>query len=96
MLPLQLTRIFDYRQPAAEQQRGDTLRVEQELTDQNTIASTEIPEERRKQPDRRTTERREKQQATYLNTRKTQGRRHSAGRRLSDAATEYRPISLKG
>lgn len=96
MLPLQLTRIFDYQRPSAEQPRGDVVRVENELAGQNSGTPMEIQEDRRRQADRRTNERREKQQATYLNTRKTQGRRHSAGRRLSDAVTEYRPISLKG
>lgn len=96
MLPLQLTRIFDYQRPAAEQSRNDVVRLEQVGDEQMTDIQIELQEERRKLADRRATERREKQQATFLNTRKIQGRRRSAGRRQSDAIAEYRPISLKG
>lgn len=96
MLPLQLTRIFDYQRPAAEQPRNETARINHVGGEQTADTQIELQEERRKQADRRATERREKQQATFLNTRKIQGRRRSAGRRQSDTLAEYRPISLKG
>lgn len=96
MLPLQLSRIFDYQRPSAEQTRSDSVRTAQMIAEQATGVLPEAPEDRRKQTDRRTIERREKQQASYLDTRKIQGRRRSAGRRGSDTMTEYRPISLKG
>ncbi len=96
MLPLQLTRIFDYQQPATDMYRSDSSRVNAADGSSQTGAATEIIEERRQQTDRRALERREKQQATFLNTRKMQGRRRSAGRRANDAQNTYRPISLKG
>lgn len=96
MLPLQLTRIFDYQQPATDMYRSDSSRVNVADGSSQTGAATEIIEERRQQTDRRALERREKQQATFLNTRKMQGRRRSAGRRANDAQNTYRPISLKG
>jgi hypothetical protein len=96
MLPVQLTRIFDYQQPATEMYRSDSTRVNATGDQLQATISSNIVEERRQQTDRRALERREKQQATFLNTRKMQGRRRSAGRRLSDAQNTYRPISLKG
>lgn len=96
MLPLQLTRIFDYQRPAAEQSRSEAARIGQVSGEQIADIQIELQEDRRKQADRRATERREKQQATFLNTRKIQGRRRSAGRRQSDIMAKYRPISLKG
>ncbi|MBC3806371.1 hypothetical protein H8K52_03290 [Undibacterium seohonense] len=97
MLPLQLTRIFDYQQPAADPLRNDNVRN----TVGNDKESTSSPtnptiDDRRKLTDRRSLERREKQQATFLNTRKMQGRRRSDGRRVDDNRSQYRPISLQG
>lgn len=96
MLPLQLTRIFDYQQPTTEQFRSDTVRYAATDDKESTRSPNPTIEDRRKLPDRRSLERREKQQATFLNTRKTQGRRHSEGRRMNDSRSQYRPISLKG
>ena len=96
MLPLQTTRIYDYQQPSAETPRQELLRAEQLRPDQISTENHQMLEERRRLTDRRATERREKQQAIFLNTRKIQGRRRSAGRRLSDNLSPYRPISLKG
>lgn len=96
MLPLQLTRIFDYQQPTAEQLRNDTVRVNSAPSDPDSSQQNAIQEDRRKKADRRALDRREKQQATFLNTRKIQGRRRTTGRRASDKQTAYRPISLKG
>ncbi len=97
MRPLQLLRIFDYQQPKVDQEN----KLSQDKSDATVRAddtATTIPIERRKQVDRRTNDRREKQQATFLNTRKPQGRRRSPGRRASDQEREmtYRPISIKG
>ena len=96
MLPLQLTRIFDYQQPSTDQFRGDAVRGQTSPAQQPLATQHPIQEERRKQADRRSLERRERQQATFLNTRKAQGRRRSDGRRISDISNKYRPISLKG
>lgn len=100
MSPLQIFRIFDYQQPnsmqnAARPNRGNT--TVQGASNTQTGAE-EIFIERRKIQDRRANDRREKQQSTFLNTRKKQGRRQTAGRRASDAniKLDYRPISLKG
>ena len=96
MLPIQPTRIFDYQQPTTEQFRNDELRANSTHSDQNQSAQSALQEDRRKKTDRRTLDRREKQQATFLNTRKIQGRRRTTGRRASDIQAVYRPISLKG
>lgn len=96
MLPLQPARLYDYQQPTAESHRQGISRVERATQDQFTSSTSEASEERRQLADRRAIERREKQQAIFLNTRKNQGRRRSAGRRLSDNYSPYRPISLQG
>ncbi|MFZ6801623.1 hypothetical protein [Undibacterium sp. Di24W] len=100
MLPLQLTRIFDYQQPGTDAQHMTPTRTGVNEASNLPTGSTlkRIPEERRKQESRRNTDRRLMQQAIFLNTRKTQGRRHSTGRRASDLNHEmpYRPIYFKG
>ncbi|MFC0348805.1 hypothetical protein [Undibacterium danionis] len=97
MFPLQLSRIFDYQQPDADVYRTERLRVA-DKTMPLAATSGETLEERRTGEDRRNIERRLKQQATFLNTRKTQGRRRSHGRRASDVENhmQYRPIYFKG
>jgi hypothetical protein len=87
MFPLKVFRIFEqaaetphatnqYRRPAAHAQAQDGRSASEELS---------WPEvERREAENRRNADRREKQQAILLNTRKLQGRRKDPGRRLSD------------
>lgn len=97
MLPLQLLRIFDYQQPKVDS--GVLGTPNKKLINlQVPEAPDTLPVERRVQADRRLGERRERQQATFLNTRKTQGRRRSPGRRASDLGHEipYKPISIQG
>lgn len=97
MLPLQLSRIFDYQQPDADVYRADRSRFgDKEMP--LLAATIEVAEERRKGDDRRSLDRRLKQHATFLNTRKTQGRRRSHGRRATDVENhmQYRPIYFKG
>jgi hypothetical protein len=100
MLPLQLSRIFDYQQPSTDAQRTSSVRIGADEKSSLTTGSTprKIPEERRAQESRRSNERRLKQHATFLNTRKTQGRRRSTGRRASDLDDQilYHPIYFKG
>jgi hypothetical protein len=96
MLPLQAARIYDYQQPTTDTSRQDVTRASQTPPDRNANEVSEIAEERRKLTDRRLNDRRERQQAIFLNTRKIQGRRRTAGRRLSDTLNTYTPISLKG
>ena len=103
MLPLRLRRIFDYQQPKADQDLKATAdRAEPSRAppsgSEASDAGKPVLVERRSQVDRRHGDRREKQQATFLNTRKPQGRRHSAGRRESDQGSEmrYKRISIKG
>lgn len=97
MFPLQLSRIFDYQQPETDVYRSEQSRVAHGVRPSLPAVSI-VVEERRKVSERRTDDRRLKQQATFLNTRKTQGRRRSPGRRATDLEnmTQYRPISLKG
>lgn len=97
MLPLQIMRIFDYQQPKVDQ--GNKPTQNQPDSAANASGGAQPAQvERRAQADRRSGERREKQQATFLNTRKPQGRRRSPGRRASDQNREmrYKPISIKG
>ncbi len=101
MLPLQILKIFDFQQPrdAASSSRLARNLAGVSVTEAQADASAQgIFVERRRQPDRRAIDRREKQLPTFLNTRKTQGRRQSPGRRASDANPNfaYRRISLKG
>ncbi|WMW81177.1 hypothetical protein RF679_02555 [Undibacterium cyanobacteriorum] len=101
MSPLQIFRIFDYQQPntgALGSRTANGIQQSKVTSATNNAASADSFVERRKTPDRRGNDRREKQQATFLNTRKTQGRRQTAGRRASDSEVklDYKPISLKG
>ena len=98
MSPLQILRIFDYRQPKVQTPTAGSLRSASAPQNASTQVVGKIQEERRKNDDRRSADRREKQQATFLNTRKTQGRRQTPGRRSTDThgRMDYRPISLKG
>ncbi len=100
MLPLQLTRIFDYQQPNTDSQRATPVRTgaNEESNLAPGSALKKISEERRQQESRRNTDRRMEQQAIFLNTRKTQGRRYSTGRRASDLNSQmlYRPIYFRG
>ncbi len=98
MSPLQILRIFDYQQPRVQTQQAGSLRSASAPQNANAQVVGKIQEERRKTDDRRSADRREKQQATFLNTRKTQGRRQTPGRRSTDinGRMDYRPISLKG
>lgn len=84
MFPLKVFRIFEqatemphasnpHRRPVAQ---GQVLDGSEEATWPDI--------ERRQTDDRRNADRREKQQAILLNTRKLQGRRKNAGRRQSD------------
>lgn len=98
MLPLKLMRILDYAQPRTEQQPRSMLNGGSvSVFNDDAIEVNEVVE-RRKPQDRRSNDRREKQAATFLNTRKRQGRRVSHGRRASDLDGQltYKPISLKG
>lgn len=100
MSPLQIFRIFDYQQPNGMQGSSRPSQANKQL-DRNTKPQQGTENsfvERRQVLDRRASDRREKQHSTFLNTRKTQGRRQTAGRRASDAniKLDYRPISLKG
>lgn len=99
MLPLQIYRLFDAMQTkdqlASSLHAHQRERIQARAPELNLNA---LQEERRINPNRRTQDRREKQQAILLNTRKPQGRRHSSGRRATDlqGAGDYRPISFKG
>ena len=98
MLPLQILRIFDPPRPTSDQSPISTPRAASAPQNETSQTVAVVQEERRKAQDRRNNDRREKQQSTFLNTRKTQGRRHSPGRRATDQANkmDHRPISLKG
>jgi hypothetical protein len=98
LLTMKIFRLFDFPRPlpdrvlmTASRDPAAAHRLSEDLSDS-------AQEERRQSRERRATDRREKQHSTFLNTRKTQGRRHASGRRNSDhnGSRDYRPISLKG
>ncbi|MFZ6746516.1 hypothetical protein ACO0LC_25060 [Undibacterium sp. JH2W] len=99
MFPLKVFRLFEQatETPHATSQNHRPAHAQ----DAKPVSEDAIwPEvERRRREDRRSTERREKQHAILLNTRKLQGRRKDPGRRLSDklAAPNSRiNFSIKG
>lgn len=90
MLPLRVISLYERPQPvptgvAPVQRRPDA-------TTSTALPAFDVaprpPYERRKNGNRRVSERREKEQAAFLDTRTPQGRRHSAGRRAED---QYNP-----
>lgn len=92
-------RILDYAQPKAEQQTTAQVKgVAAPISSEKKNDSDEQRIERRSNTDRRENDRRMQQAATFLNTRKMQGRRVSHGRRATDLTGKlsYKPISLKG
>ncbi|MBI3285651.1 MAG: hypothetical protein HYZ65_12505 [Burkholderiales bacterium] len=97
LFPLSVLRYFE---PASEQ-RSPLAAVRPAGRQPSAAAGKEAsswPEvERRKLDTRRQADRREKQQAILLDTRKTQGRRRTAGRRSDDSqAAPAIHISVQG
>ncbi|MFZ6874916.1 hypothetical protein ACO0LF_22875 [Undibacterium sp. Di27W] len=99
MFPLKVFRLFEQaaETPHATSQHHRPAHAQ----DAKSVGEDAVwPEvERRHHEDRRSADRREKQQAILLNTRKLQGRRKNPGRRLSDklAAPNSRiNFSIKG
>lgn len=90
MLPLRVISLFE-RPPAVQPsvapvQRRPDLGTAPKLPALNVATPPRY--DRRLQGDRRTSERREKEQSAFLDTRTPQGRRHSSGRRAGD---QYQP-----
>ncbi|MFZ6677825.1 hypothetical protein [Undibacterium sp. Tian12W] len=102
MFPLKVFRIFEQAAEMPHASSQHRRLVAQGQTPEGKASGDEAtwPEiERRQTDNRRNADRREKQQAILLNTRKLQGRRKDPGRRLSDklAAPNSRiHFSIKG
>jgi hypothetical protein len=74
-------------------------RLASDAADSNVATERVWPEvERRNNSERRVSDRREQQHASFLDTRKRQGRRRSSGRRQDDtnAGKRAMPISVLG
>ncbi|BBB58669.1 hypothetical protein UNDKW_0396 [Undibacterium sp. KW1] len=87
MFPLKVFRIFEQaaEMPHASSQQRRPVTQGQLQDGKGAGEEATWPEiDRRQTDDRRSADRREKQQAILLNTRKLQGRRKNAGRRQSD------------
>lgn len=99
MLPLKIISYFEPPLPVqagvAPVRRRPDLGTAPKLPPINVVTAPRY--ERRMQDDRRTLERREKEQAAFLDTRTPQGRRRSSGRRAEDPfQPEFRiAISVK-
>ena len=97
MFPLKISGLLD--RPPASHTRVAPAQSRPALADSPKLAPAEtvIPTvDRRRNGDRRMQDRREKEQAAFLDTRVPQGRRRSGGRRAEDNASlyMYRPISV--
>ncbi len=99
MLPIRIINLFERPPPVqhgvSPVQRRPDLGTAPKLPAVNAVAAPRY--ERRVHGDRRTTERREKEQTAFLDTRTPQGRRRSSGRRAEDQfQPEFRiAISIK-
>ena len=97
MLPLRITSHFD--KPPPHQSNLGPGRLRPTLPQPPTLVAVQgvAPEQNRRVSNRRTTERREKEQALFLDTRTPHGRRRSPGRRAEDqlAPEARRSISIK-
>lgn len=101
MFPLKVFRFFeqatDVPHASTTQRRASVAQAQGNTAANNEATWPEV--DRRQNPERRQADRREKQQAILLNTRKLQGRRKNPGRRLDDklAAPHSRiHVSVKG
>lgn len=98
MLPLKISHLF--QQLAQPQHAVPAVSARpRQLNNESIEQALSWPQqERRENENRRALERREKQHATFLDTRKIQGRRRSAGRRATDQRdpATHIPLSLKG
>ena len=98
MFPLKISGLLD--RPPATHTKVAPAQLCPPLADKPQFAPVEtvIPAvDRRRVGERRMQDRREKEQAAFLDTRVPQGRRRSGGRRAGDGPSRnlYRPISVR-
>ena len=97
MLPVKIDSYFD--KPPPPQQRVGLGRLRPSSSQPPKLVSVQgvAPDEDRRVSNRRTMERREKEQALFLDTRTPLGRRRSPGRRAEDqlAPEARKTISIK-
>ena len=98
MIPLRISNLFDRPPPAAGYVAPARARTPLAEAPKLTVVEAVPPDhDRRMLGNRRTQERREKEQALFLDTR-TSGRRRNAGRRAEDqqdATGAYQAISIR-
>jgi hypothetical protein len=96
MLPVKIDSYFDRPPPSQAQVNAGRTRAAAQAPKLVPVQSV-VPEEDRRVSNRRLTERREKEQALFLDTRTPLGRRRSPGRRAEDHTSPQarKTISIK-
>lgn len=97
MLPVKIASYFDKPPPPQQQLGPGRLRPASPQAPKLVIVQGVAPEVDRRVGNRRTMERREREQALMLDTRTAQGRRRNPGRRAEDqyAPEARKPISIR-
>ena len=84
MLPVKIANYFDKPAPPQAKLEPGRLRSSTQLPPKLVMVPSIAPDEDRRVANRRVAERREREQALFLDTRTPLGRRRSAGRRADD------------
>lgn len=97
MLPVKIDNYFDKPPPPQQKLGPGRLRPASPQPPKLAVVQSVAPDEDRRVSNRRTMERREKEQALFLDTRTPLGRRRSPGRRAEDqlAPEARKTISIK-
>ena len=97
MLPVKIDSYFDKPAPHHPNQGPGRMRPATPQAPKLVAVQAVVPNEERRVSNRRTMERREKEQALFLDTRTPLGRRRSPGRRAEDhlAPEARKTISIK-
>ncbi|MEJ7805969.1 MAG: hypothetical protein WKG03_08630 [Telluria sp.] len=97
MLPVKIANYFDKPPPPQQHVGPGRLRPASPQPPKLVVVQGVAPDVDRRMGNRRTMERREKEQALFLDTRTPQGRRRNPGRRAEDqlAPEDRKTISIK-
>ena len=97
MLPVKIANYFDKPPPPQQKLEPGRLRPSSQPPPKLVTVQSLVPEVDRRVSNRRTMERREREQASFLDTRTPLGRRRTAGRRAEDqiAPGARKSISIK-
>ena len=97
MLPVKIANYFDKPPPPQQQPGPGRMRATSNQPPRLVAVAAVAPDEERRVSNRRTAERREREQALFLDTRTPLGRRRSPGRRAEDqfSPEARKTISIK-